>query len=168
MRNRIITLCVFFIAAVFIGGCSDRAGKSLCADFKAEFSAQYNGLSFGGSLLSTRQGNTNLTLSRPATLGNLELGIRNGELSLTRGRVSCTADEGYLPDSSFPSLLRRIFRGITDGRARLIKSNEENLVYSLDVGSENCEIVSDSEGLPQTISMEEPKLLLKLENVVGL
>lgn len=168
MRNRIIALCVFFIAALFMGGCSDSEGKSLCADFKAEFSAQYNGLNFGGSLLNTRQGNTNITISRPATLGNLELGIKNGELSLSRGRVSCTADEGYLPDSSFPSMLRRIFRGMADGRARLIKSDGGSLAYTLDVGSGSCEIMSDSEGLPKSLSMEEPKLLVKLENVAGL
>lgn len=164
MAKRIIALCVFF--CVLFCGCAAKrtCQKELCADFQADFTAEYNGLLFGGKLLNTRQGNTNLRFTRPQTLRDLELAYKNGEVCLRRTRAVCTADEGYLPDVSFSSVLRQILHGMADDRAQLVKADENCCVYSLQTACGSCEIKTDLSGLPKSFYLQKPKLLAQFSN----
>ena len=163
MAKRIITLCVFF--CMLLCGCAGHGGSQgeVCADFQADFTAAYNGLNFGGTLLHTRQGNTDLRFTRPETLRDLELAYQNGELRLSRMQAACTADEGYLPDISFPSMLRQVLKGMADGRAQLVKEEDDSRIYTLQTSHGSCEIKTNAEGLPQALALQHPKLLVEFE-----
>lgn len=155
MVDRILKmLCVIFsCAAVMLCGCNKNATETetVQTDFKAEFTADYEGLALKGALTNTRQGITNLRFSAPDTLDGLCLDYKGGELSIARGSIKCTADEAYLPDSSFPSVLREFFLNIALGNFTL----ERDHTYSMRLGGENCLFTVDEGGIPVSMSIPD-------------
>lgn len=164
MKGRVMTLCVFFVLYIIIlGGCKNNHSRvQPNPAFKAAFIAEYRDLSIKGRVVSTRQGNFNLTVSQPKTLEGLEYGFKNGTVSLGRQNVSCTADEAYLPSSAFPEQLREILKGIADGRAVFESENNGQLFYRLDCCGE-CKITTGSDGMIKQISRSNPKLSISFD-----
>ena len=149
MVTRVLKLlCVFFLSlTVMLCGCGKNSGATLYADFKADFSAQYKGMTLKGEIVNTRQGVESLDISSPETLSGLSLSYRDGEIKLGRGEAAATADEGYLPVQSFPSLLREILSNIASGNY----SEKENKTYSQSLSVGECVFTVDENGLPQSI-----------------
>ena len=109
---------------VLLCGCGKTGSEKadVCADFQADFTADYRGLKLGGSLISTRQGVCSVTLTAPKSLSGLTAGYKDGEIALLREHVKATADEAYLPDDSFFSLLRGVLRAVGEGKAQACKN----------------------------------------------
>ncbi|HCA05196.1 MAG TPA: hypothetical protein DEO32_04785 [Ruminococcaceae bacterium] len=165
MKGRVRALCAFFVFYIlFFSGCQSAKKPQPKPEFKAAYIAEYRGMKIKGRILSTRQGNINLTVSQPKTLEGLALDCKNGVLTLGRQDISCTADEAYLPKSSFFSMLREALSGIADGRAEFMRESGEDLVYCLKHGI-NCEIITDDEGKIKSLTIENPKLALSLSGV---
>ncbi len=114
MANRVLNaLCVFFILPVILCGCGkDR--ESVVTDFTADFTAEYRAMSLSGKLTSDRRGLFNIEITSPDTLGGIGINIKNGVTELKKGELSCTADEAYLPQSSFPSLMKTALEALSD------------------------------------------------------
>ena len=100
-------LCVFFATVtVLLCGCVKRNEPDPPnLDFQADFTAEYRGLRPAGSLTAMRQGICTITFTAQPTLSGLQIRCRNGTIALICGDAAATADEPYLPDDSFPSLL---------------------------------------------------------------
>ena len=141
-------LCVFFLSVtVMLCGCGKNSGATLCADFRADFTAHYKGLTLAGQIVNTRQGVESLDIDSPDTLSGLSLSYRSGDIKLNRGDAAATADESYLPGRSFPSLLREILANIAAGNYSI----KENNTYSQSVSCGECVFTVDENGLPQSI-----------------
>ena len=170
MTGRLKALCVFFVMYILLAcGCSQGGGaKQLCTDFKAAYIAEYRGQSIKGRMLYGRQGNFNLTVSQPKTLEGIEAGYKNGVLTLSRDNISCTADEAYIPDSAFPSVLLRVLNGIGDGRAVFEHKNGEEQTYSLACENGKCKIVAGTDGMIKSLSLDNPKLDVSFSGVTAI
>ncbi len=149
MAKIVKLLCVFFATlTVLLCGCGggEKEKPELCADFKANFSADFKGLTVEGSLNTTRQGVCVIDVSSPETLGGLQVRYKSGEVALSRGAVQATADEGYLPESGLPQVLRELFTSIA---AKDYSAGEDG-AFTLSLSCGDCKLTADSELLPQT------------------
>ena len=79
-----------------------------------------------GSVVSNRQGVIGINITSPDTIAGISVNYKDGEAELKRDSLICSADEAYLPSSSFPNLLKNILRGVSDGRAELSTQNYES------------------------------------------
>ncbi len=167
MTGKVKALCVFFVMYIlFASGCSQSSGTNqLCTGFKAAYIARYRGLSIKGRMLYSRQGNFNLSVSQPKTLEGMEADYKNGVLKLSRNSISCTADEAYLPGSSFPSLFRQVLKGIGDGRAVFERENGEEQTYILEHENSRCTITAGTDGMIKSLSLDKPKLNISFSGV---
>ena len=145
-------LCVLFsVLTVLLCGCTGRAetGDAAALDFQADFSAEYRGMSLAGSVSNIRQGVCTLTFTYPETLEGLQISSKGGGLIMRRGDAAATADEGYLPENSFPSLFFALLREaarqepseitLPSGRAALV-TDEKGLPAKAEIPSEDTEI----------------------------
>ena len=164
MVDRVLKmLCVIFsCAVVMLCGCNKNTGETekVQTDFKAAFTADYEGLSLKGELTNTRQGMTNLRFSAPDTLDELCLDYKGGEITIARGSIKCTADEAYLPDSSFPSVLRAFFANIALGDFMA----EGDHTYSMQLGGEICVFTVDESGIPVNMSLPDRGTEVRFSN----
>ena len=163
MGKRMIAL--FAAAALAVSalcGCTKHsARKELCADFKVDFTAEYRGMKLAGKLMFTRQGDLSLTFSQPKTLDGLDVHYRNNTLSLSRDSAVCTADEGYLPECSFPETVRSVLKAAAQGSAKPVERGGET-VYRLSSAQLDCEITADTDGMIGTVSANDGQLQLLL------
>ena len=99
----------FSVLAVLACGCGKHEGQKcdVKTDFSADFTAEYRGLSLKGNVLSTRQGVCVIGLKQPETLDGVEFCYRDNELEIRCDGMKASADEAYLPDAGFPSLLHK-------------------------------------------------------------
>lgn len=149
MARIVKLLCVFFATlSVLLCGCErgEREKPELCADLTADFSADYNGLTFRGSLSNTRQGVCVIDIQSPETLGGLQVRYKSGEVALSRGALQATADEGYLPECGLPSVLREIFSVV----AAKDYTVSEDGTYELSLSCGECKLTADGDFLPKT------------------
>ena len=142
-------LCVFFATlSVLLCGCGggEKEKAELCADFQADFSADYKGLTVKGSLSATHQGLCVMNVSSPETLSGLQIRCKSGEVAVSRGAVQATADEGYLPESSLPSVIRELFKAVATRQYTAAGDN----TYSLTLSCGDCKLTADGDFLLQT------------------
>ena len=157
MTKSLKALCVLFFALLLLGGCAGKKQAKLITDFKADFQADYRGQELSGSLTYNRQGRMNMRLSSPGGLDGLSVGYSDSELRLGKDGLQCTADEAYLPSSSFPASLKSVLEEIcrdeengrlsfSDGRAKVgeweLETNEEGFPVSL--GNKDCTITFEN------------------------
>lgn len=149
MTKRIwITLCVFFLMPLIMcSGCGkSEEKKEIVTDFSASFTASYRDMEIKGTVSTNRQGVTDIDITYPETLSGLSVSYRNSEMQISRESLVCSADEAYIPEQSFPSLIKTIFRGIGEGRANYSSSKENLNTYTLETGFGNCTVKTDSDG----------------------
>ena len=104
MAKRVLTaLCVFFIFTLC--GCGS-TGRPAVTDFSADFAANYMDMELKGRLSADRRGLLSVELTSPDDLSGVMIAYKNGEAELKRDGLICTADEAYLPDGSFTSLIK--------------------------------------------------------------
>ena len=144
------SLYVFiFVMVLLFCGCQnkdDDKSRTLKTDFSADFCAEYHGMEIEGNISANRQGVIGLHISSPQTIEGLNLSYKNGEVELKRDNMICSADEAYLPCTSFPCLLKNILTGIADGRAVLSTENSDINCYNLKIENQPCIITADKEG----------------------
>lgn len=113
MARVLKTLCVLFVLPFIFSACGE-VKESVVTDFSADFTAEYAGMSLSGKISTDRRGLLNIEITSPDTLGGISIGYKNGTAELKREDLICTADEAYLPDGSFPSLLKEAFDALAD------------------------------------------------------
>ena len=65
---------------------------------------------------------------------------------MSRENLKCSADEAYLSQKSFPSLVKSILDGIFQGRANLSTQSDSVCTYNLKTDSGDCVITTDKDG----------------------
>ena len=149
MTKRVLkTLYVFsFLLILLFSGCQDESKPAdIVTDFSAKFTSSYRDAEYSGSISANRQGVAYISISSPEELDGISFGYKNGELEMSRENLICSADEAYLPQKSFPSLVKTILDGISQGRARLSTQRDSIYTYNLKTDSGNCVITTDKDG----------------------
>ncbi len=137
------TLCVFFLMFILmLSGCSKVEETKLITSFTANYNAEYSGLNVSGSITTNGQSLININITNPETVSGLNINYKGNEMQITRESLICSADEAYLPQKSFPSLVKSIIEAMSQGRFEKVSEN----TYSLDTDSGRCELNSDENG----------------------
>lgn len=138
-------LCVFFALPIFIlNGCNDgeKPDYNLITDFSADFQATYRDSEYKGKISTNRQGVLSIDITYPQTLEGLGVRYYSGEMHLSRENIDSSADEAYLPDTSFPSVLKSVFDGINRGNTTIVSIGKEECERTLQVPMGNAIIIS--------------------------
>ena len=161
------TLCVFFLLPVLIFcGCeSGGESKALVTDFTADFTSTYRELDVKGSVSTNRQGVVSISITYPETVSGLNISYKDSQMEISRETLICSADEAYLPQRSFPSQLKLILKGMSDGRAKLISQNADEYIYNLDTELGNCKITSDKEGRIISAEIKDSQFYIKFSEM---
>lgn len=164
MTKRVLkALYVFsFLLILLFGGCqAESKPADIVTDFSANFKASYRNAEYSGSISTNRQGVAYISISSPEELDGISFGYKNGELEMSRENLICSADEAYLPQKSFPSLVKSILDGISQGRARLSNQSDSVCTYNLKTDSGDCVITTDKDG--EIMGAEIKNAELKIE-----
>lgn len=164
MTKRVLkALYVFsFLLILLFSGCQTKNEPAdIVTDFSANFKSSYRDAEYSGSISTNRQGVAYISISSPKELDGLSFEYKNGELEMSRESLICSADEAYLPQKSFPSLVKLILDGISQGRTNLSSQSDNVCTYNLKTDSGNCVIVTDKDG--KIISAEIKNAELKIE-----
>ncbi len=159
MAARILKLlCVFFsVLTVLLCGCEhDKNSNAVNTDFSADFKARYRGTELSGSLINTRQGYCAIDLSSPETLNGLSVSYSGNELALSRSGVKATADEDYLPNDSFCSILHGILKAAPNSKG----SSE----ITLELPCSDANLTVDADGLPKEASVQSLDFFIIFSN----
>lgn len=149
MTKRVLnTLYVFsFLLILLFSGCqSNNEPADIVTDFSANFKSSYRDAEYSGSISTNRQGVAYISISSPEELDGISFGYKNGELEMSRENLICSADEAYLPQKSFPSLVKSILDGISQGRAKLSTQSDSVCTYNLKTDNGDCVITTDKDG----------------------
>ena len=77
----------------------------------------------------------------------------------------CSADETYIPESSFPNITKEILYGIADGRAVFEGKCEDVCTYRLDSAFGKAVVSTNSKGCISKISVDGEDYEMVLSNV---
>lgn len=151
-----------FLLIFLFGGCQVKNEPAdIVTNFSAKFTSDYRDAEYSGNISTNRQGVAYISISSPEELDGLSFEYKNGELEMSRESLICSADEAYLPQKSFPSLVKLILDGISQGRTNLSSQSDSVCTYNLKTDSGNCVIVTDKDG--KIISAEIKNAELKIE-----
>lgn len=153
MARVLKTLCVFLFLPVILFGCDNPGKSSVVTDFSADFTAKYNGLDLSGKISADRRGLLTLELDSPETLDDVIISYKNSQAELKRGGLICTADEAYLPQNSFPSLLKSALEGLRDS---VVNKGvyPKNGRLAVDNNGRRFEFFTDENGLISRITLD--------------
>jgi hypothetical protein len=138
---------IFSLSLLFSGCSKDTTEKSIVTDFTASFSSQYRGLELKGKIGTARQGITNITITSPETLKGLSVCYKNSEMEISQENLICSADEAYIPNNSFPSVVKEILSSVAKGNAKISSKSENSSTYSLKTAYGGCALSVDNKGL---------------------
>ncbi len=142
-------LYVFLLLPYMIlSGCQNiDETKEIVTDFTSEFTAKYREMEIKGRLSTNRQGITNICIDYPETVSGINFNYKSSDMEIARESLICSADEAYIPQKSFPSILKSICDGIGNGRAELISKNEISCTYNLKTNTGNCILNTNTDGI---------------------
>ena len=105
-RKILIALCVLFVMPVFvISGCDEvQENLSPKSSFRADFSCEYRKMNITGKLSVSGKKLINISLDSPNTVSGLSVTYKGSDLEISRENMICSADEAYIPESSFPNI----------------------------------------------------------------
>lgn len=151
MTKKVLSaLCVFFILS-FLCGCDSPNSKTVVTEFSADFTANYRDMELKGKITADRRGILSIELDSPETLSGVAVTYKNGETELKRDDLICTADEAYLPNSSFPALLKSAFKtlGNNDKKPKngtlVIEDDGKTYEFSIDENGYIKKLTADGE-----------------------
>lgn len=160
-------LCVFLVLPIFIlSGCNDgeKIDCNLITDFSAVFQATYRNSEYKGKISTNRQGVLSIEITYPQTLDGLGVRYYSGEMHLSRENLDSSADEAYLPDTSFPSVLKSVFDGINRGNTTIVSIGEEECERTLRVPMGNAVIIS-RDNIARQVRIEAIDFCIDFSNV---
>lgn len=168
MTKRVLkTLYVFsFLLILLFSGCQDESKPAdIVTDFSAKFNSSYRDAEYSGSISANRQGVAYISISSPEELDGISFGYKNGELEMSRENLICSADEAYLPQKSFPSLVKSILDGVSQGRASLSTQSDSIYTYNLKTNSGNCVITTDRDGKIMGAEIKNAELNIEFSEI---
>lgn len=165
-------LCVFFVLSVFIvSGCgisdskdAEKKDNNLKTDFSADFDATYRNSEYKGKISTNRQGVLSIDVTYPQTLEGLSIRYYSGEMHISRENLDSSADEAYLPNTSFPSVIKSVFDGINSGKATIVSISEEERECILRVSMGNA-VIKCRENIIEQVRIEAIDFCICFENI---
>jgi restriction system protein len=158
-------LCVFFsVLAVLLCGCEHgEEDTAVNTDFMADFTAEYNNIKLGGSVINTRQDYFAAEISSPETLAGLSAKYEGGVLSLTRNGVGATADD--IIESTKDFILKELSRqlkgyDLEEFVADLLRAMGYRTTVSPHGGDSGIDITAYKDELP-------PRILVQVKSQDG-
>lgn len=134
--------------AIILCSCSESSNTNeIESNFFADFTAKYKESEFCGTVASNRQGFVDINITFPNTISGLNISYRESQIEISREELLCTADEAYLPESSFPSIVRDILRGTAEKRVKLVSNDGDEHTYNLNIGNDNVIIKTNGKML---------------------
>lgn len=166
-RKILIALCVLFVMPVFIITGCDRAEENLTpkSSFTADFSCEYRKMNITGKLSADGKKLINILFDSPNTVSGLSVTYKGSDLEIKRENMICSADEAYIPESSFPNITKEILCGIADGRAVFEGKCEEVCTYRLDSVFGKAVVSTNLKGYISKISIDGADYKMVLTNV---
>lgn len=160
-------LYVFFLLSFFLlSGCnSNNAPADIKTDFSADFSASYRNSEYTGKISSNRQGVANISITTPEEISGILFGYKSGELEISRESLICSADEAYLPQNSFPNLVKAILDGISQGRAKLSSQNESFCTYNFRTDCGECTLTADKDGKIKSAEIKSAEVKIDFSEI---
>lgn len=168
MTKRVLnTLYVFsFLLILLLDGCqAESKPADIVTDFSANFSSNYRTAEYSGSISTNRQGVAYISISSPDELDGMNFEYKNGELEMSRENLICSADEAYLPQKSFPSLVKSILDGVSQGRAKLSAQSDSVCTYNLKTDSGDCVITTDNDGKISGAEIKSAELKIEFSDI---
>ncbi len=165
MHKGLKTLYVFIFLLIFLlCGCGENNKKAVASEFTADFSASYGNMQIKGSITSARGSMLSMIISSPSTLDGLGVEYRGAEMQIKRDELICSTDEAYIPNSSFPSILKEITGGISDGRAQFLENKNGSDTYELRMSGDSCVINCTQGGEIESIKTNSDSLYIEFSN----
>ena len=166
-RKILIALCVLFVMPVFIITGCDEMQENLTpkSSFIADFSCEYRKMNITGQLSVSGKKLINISLDSPNTVSGLSVTYKGSDLEISRENMICSADEAYLPESSFPNITKEILYGIADGRAVFAGKCEDVCTYRLDSAFGEAVVSTNSKGCISKISVDGEDYEMVLSDV---
>lgn len=168
MKKRFINvLCLLVIFMMFVFfGCSQAQTQlqSISSDFSADFIAQFKNDTYTGRVSCTRQGLITITVKTPETLSGLSVKYNNSQLQLCEDNLVCSADEAYLPETSFPSILKSVLDAVRNGRYTLVGTDDNESTYSLLTDAGSC-MMKTEENYLKAVSVNDTEFNIEFDNV---
>lgn len=166
-RKILIALCVLFVMPVFvITGCDEvQENLSPKSSFIADFSCEYRKMNITGKLSASGKKLINISLDSPNTVSGLSVTYKGSDIEISMENMICSADEAYIPESSFPNITKEILYGIADGRAVFEGKCEDVCTYRLDSAFGKAVVNTNSNGCISKISVDGEDYEMVLSNV---
>ena len=95
----------------------------------------------------------------------LSVTYKGSDLEISRENMICSADEAYIPESSFPNITKEILYGIADGRAVFEGKCEDVCTYRLDSAFGKAVVSTNSKGCISKISVDGEDYEMVLSDV---
>lgn len=168
MTKRVLkVLYVFsFLLILLFSGCQvESEPADIVTDFSAKFTSSYRDAEYSGSISTNRQGVAYISISSPEELDGISFGYKNGELEMSRENLICSADEAYLPQKSFPSLVKSVLDGVSQGRAKIYSQSDSLCTYNLKTDSGNCVITTDRDGKITGAEIKNAELKIEFSEI---
>lgn len=160
-------LCVVVVAVigVFVVGCSEeREKKSVINQFTADFEAEYKDMTVRGDILTSVHGYTKINITYPETVEGLNVAYKKGEMEIGMKSLLSTADEAYLPQESFPSVLHSVVISLSEITAESAESEEGFTTYTTQLPQGSCVMKFDEYGFLTLAEIEDQDVVLKFFN----
>ena len=164
MTKRVLRALYAFSFLMIMILCSCQANNTppdIVTDFSSKFTASYRGAEYSGSISANRQGVICIGIDSPKELDGIRFNYKNGELEMSRENLICSADEAYLPQRSFPSLVKSIISGVSQGRAKLVSQDENKCSYNLATDSGACVLMTGTDGKITSAEIKKAELKIK-------
>lgn len=158
-----VFLC--FVILLMSACTTQEADPAITTKFTADFTADYNDMTVKGSVTSGGFGALSISITYPQTLSGLNINYKNSEVQLSREQIVCTADEAFIPQNGFPSMISAALNEIAYNRMNFVSQNESELTYEFKISIGGCTADFDKDGLIRKISVPSAKLYAEFSNV---
>ncbi len=158
-------LCLLSFSIIFVlAGCGQSEPEPIVVDFSADFTAQFKSDTYVGRVSCTRQGIITIGIDSPETLAGLSVKYYNSQMQLQEDNLVCSADEAYLPQSSFPRILKSVLDAVRSGRYTIVSADGDEKTYSLITDCGSC-MIETEENVIKAASVNDTEFNIEFDNV---
>lgn len=157
---KVICVVVAFLLILFSGCSGEKASSEITGELSSDFRAEYRGMKLEGRLDSDGHGLQSVTITSPKTLEGLSVENINSQIHIKLGSLLCSADEAYVPQRSFSTVIADIFDVLTSG-AYSITQNDDVLTASFKLPQGECVAEADLDGNLKSAEVADAELKIE-------
>lgn len=156
--KKLASIMLMFLLILPFYGCSTSVPE-MNLHIDASYTAEYEGVELQGLLIYSETGEMYMDVSTPDELSGLNYSWKDGFTLGYRG-LNALTEEGYLPQTSFPEIIKNILDDLRFKDYTL--EYYDNDTYYADCDNENgkYEVFTDSTGYIEEVKLEDFSLKL--------